>query len=162
MKRKITHIIVHCSDSTFGDTALIDKWHREQGWLGVGYHYVILNGKRTSQDVDLLYDGLVEDGRDINQVGSHAKGYNQNSIGICLIGKREFSKSQLYSLLFLLKELIQIYNIPVQNILGHYETELANGKTCPNFEMSIIRTILRDNLDDVQLYPYDKEVFNFI
>jgi N-acetyl-anhydromuramyl-L-alanine amidase AmpD len=31
-------------------------------------------------------DGAVEFGREIWEVGAHAKGYNRNSIGICYIG----------------------------------------------------------------------------
>ena len=46
--REIKKIIIHCSDSEFGDAALIDKWHKERGWTGIGYHYVILNGCRKA------------------------------------------------------------------------------------------------------------------
>jgi hypothetical protein len=43
--RKIDTIVIHQSDSAFGNAAVIDKWHRERGWSGIGYHWVILNGR---------------------------------------------------------------------------------------------------------------------
>lgn len=42
--RKITEIIIHCSattedkDFTVED---IDRWHRQRGFSGVGYHFII-------------------------------------------------------------------------------------------------------------------------
>ena len=42
-------IIIHCSSTPKGvdySTADIDKWHRQRGFRGIGYHYVIrLDGK---------------------------------------------------------------------------------------------------------------------
>lgn len=160
--RKITHIIIHCSDSIFGDVETINKWHRANGWIEIGYHFVIINGRRSLREENELYDGLVEDGRKINLSGAHARGFNSNSIGICLIGRKQFTKSQLYSLLFLLKELMQTYNIPPQNILGHYEIPSANGKTCPNFNMEIIRKILKQNESDPTKFPFNEKDFNFV
>jgi hypothetical protein len=36
--RAIKQIIIHCSDSEFGNVIQIDRWHRERGWKGIGYH----------------------------------------------------------------------------------------------------------------------------
>ena len=38
-------IILHCSDSEFGNAAIITKWHalpkpNGRGWSNIGYHYV--------------------------------------------------------------------------------------------------------------------------
>lgn len=70
-------IIVHHSatkasqDVTAADIA---RWHRERGWLGIGYHWVIRR------------DGCIEAGRFINEQGAHARGWNDRSVGICLVG----------------------------------------------------------------------------
>ncbi len=48
--KEIKRIIIHHSASDFGDAKLIDKWHKERGWKGIGYHFVVLNGKRRSKD----------------------------------------------------------------------------------------------------------------
>lgn len=73
----IDYIVVHCSatkasqDVTVKD---IDRWHRERGWNGIGYHFVIER------------DGRIQGGRPLMEVGAHAYGYNRVSWGICLIG----------------------------------------------------------------------------
>ena len=75
--RKINKIILHCSATKEGKhyTAKdIDRWHREQGYTMIGYHYVI------------LLDGTVEYGRPLEMQGAHTYGHNADSIGICYIG----------------------------------------------------------------------------
>lgn len=101
-------IIAHCSDSEFGNGILIDKWHRQRGWSGIGYHLVILNGRITSKIYNKYLDGIIETGRPFDdnrrieqwETGAHTRGYN-NRIGICLIGKSgKFSPAQIDSLLY--------------------------------------------------------------
>ncbi len=172
--KKITHVIIHCSDSKFGNAALINEWHIQRGFAKIGYHYVILNGRNTSaRSYISLNDGVVEIGRHLDddsymqseEIGAHALGFNDCSVGICLIGVNMFSEFQLISLLSLIKEMRDKYNIPIENIIGHYEIPQANGKTCPNFNLNKIRTILRDDEEgkNVDLLKYfDKGDFNFI
>ena len=65
--RNIDSIIVHCSATKAGQdfTATdIDRWHRERGFNGIGYHYVI------------RLDGKLEKGRDVTLAGAHCKGWN--------------------------------------------------------------------------------------
>ena len=55
--RKIDSIIIHCSATKVGQdftAADIDRWHRERGFNGIGYHYVV------------CLDGRLERGRDIS------------------------------------------------------------------------------------------------
>jgi hypothetical protein len=66
--QKIEYIFNHHSASDWGDAAEIDKWHKEKGWKGIGYHYVVLNGYISYQDLKnhqiSQYDiGKVEKGR---------------------------------------------------------------------------------------------------
>ena len=59
---KIDAIVIHCSASRAGvdlRAADIDKMHKERGFSGIGYHFV----------VDL--DGRVEIGRPLPQDGAH-------------------------------------------------------------------------------------------
>ena len=75
--REINKIVIHCSATPpdmYVDKAMIDRWHKERGWSGCGYHYVI---KR---------DGQIELGRPIEKIGAHVKGHNKTSIGICYCG----------------------------------------------------------------------------
>lgn len=121
-------IVLHCSDSGFGNAALIAKWHclpeqeviqngkvyKGRGWSGIGYHYVILNGWLTPDHFNAKFDGYIETGRPLDddpfitksEMGAHVKGFNINSLGICLIGKSgKFTENQLNSALELISEL---------------------------------------------------------
>lgn len=145
--RKISDIkklIIHCSDSSFGDAATIDRWHKERGWSGIGYHYVILNGvieKRQAYNPDI--DGIIQKGRDWHKIGAHCKGQNRDSIGICLIGRHHFTAKQLLvslpSLIIMLGDL----GIGAENIFCH--SEFSSHKTCPNIDPELIRNMVRLN-----------------
>ena len=147
--RKITHIIVHESDSAWGDAQDINSWHLERGWSGIGYHEVILNGVPDYKvQYNQAVDGLVQAGRMIHKVGAHARGFNKQSIGICLIGRHgEFTKAQMASLENQVIKYMRLYEIPVENILGHYEIPLSGGKTCPEIEMNSFRDQIQKQID---------------
>lgn len=153
---QIKRLIVHCSDSPFGNVLLIDKWHKERGFRMIGYHYLILNGfpshnqLKSKQRWNFL-DGSVECGRNLDadpylekeEVGAHAYGFNQESVGICLIGKNgKFTPCQFYSLRVLLNELRHRFNLPAMAAVGHYE--LNPNKTCPDINMDHLRQYLDD------------------
>lgn len=75
--RQITGIVIHCSATKEGkDFSAFDihKWHKERGFNGIGYHFVI------------RLDGTIEVGRQLSQRGAHTTGHNKNTIGICYIG----------------------------------------------------------------------------
>ncbi len=82
-------IVLHFTASTYGDRRQIDQWHKENGWSGIGYHYVILNGIRNNGDpYNAPLDGLLEKGRADNIMGAHCKaaGMNQCTLGISSVG----------------------------------------------------------------------------
>ena len=138
--REIKKIIVHCSDSEFGDAKEIDNWHRERGFECIGYHLVLLNGLRKAHgEYSTEDDGLIEHGRPLSMIGAHCEGHNSDSIGICLIGVKDFTKTQKVKLYSTLKALMQEYTLCPANVYGHYEMDTAHGKTCPNTDMDIIR-----------------------
>lgn len=144
---KITNEIIHCSDSEFGSAADIRRWHLNNGWDDIGYHFVIMNGlicPDTSWQKKLYIpslDGAIEVGRRLdgdsliagNEIGAHTLGYNENSIGICLIGVKTFTAKQFYSLARLINELDPIYHVALTKILGHYQ--VSKNRTCPNFHV---------------------------
>lgn len=140
--RNIDSIIIHCSDSKWGDKNTIDKWHTQRGWNEIGYHFVINNGLIKPSFYLEALNGSIEIGRDINKGGAHTIGYNNNSIGICLIGKNKFMKEQIFSLVELVVDLMGKYNISLENVLGHYETPKSNGKTCPCLNCLILREMI--------------------
>ncbi len=138
MERQVDMVVVHCSDSTWGDAAIIDQWHKERKWKGIGYHGVILNGRRTSHgEYNPAEDGLLESGRALDEIGAHCKGYNSRSVGICLIGKEDFTEAQMNGLIQNLANLLRHFNLDANAVYGHYE--LDDHKTCPNLDMDEIR-----------------------
>lgn len=141
--RKINQIIIHCSDSEFGTVEMIRQWHKdERGFKNIGYHFIIYNGRLDSTMAYTDYhDGLIKVGRDIAEIGAHVKGHNKNSIGICLIGKEKFTDNQLSTAEDLIQSLQKTYDIPCNQILGHYEFDAT--KTCPNFNMGWFRNLLQ-------------------
>lgn len=126
--RNINLIIVHCSATPEGRNvavADIDRWHRERGFDGIGYHYVV------------YIDGSVHEGRPLNKVGAHCKGHNAHSIGICYIGGVDLNgkpkdtrtlaqKDALVNLLMRLKR-----RFPKAAIRGHRDFA---AKACPSFD----------------------------
>lgn len=99
-------VIHHTAGSKESDKDLsveeIDRIHKERGWDGCGYHFVIRK------------DGTVEDGRPLSKLGAHAKGRN-NYIGIALTGYDNFTVQQMNSLIVLLTDL------DVKQIEKHHE-----------------------------------------
>ena len=153
--RKITNIVIHCSDSEWGCVREIRSWHMQRGWRDIGYHFVILNGNIDSDaTIDFPFlDGSIECGRFLNEdlsldgreIGSHALGYNDKSVGICLIGKKSFTIAQFSSLKRMLIHLLNTWRLPVSAVIGHYEID-KTGKTCPNFNVSALRDELAKDL----------------
>jgi N-acetylmuramoyl-L-alanine amidase len=122
--RQINFIVIHCSASDnpkHDNIETIKQWHKENGWSDIGYHYVIVKSGKT-------YVGRAE-----SIIGSHVKGHNKNSIGICLTGLNNFSEQQKNHLGILLKNLCVKYNLKKTDILGH--CDLDKHKTCPNFDL---------------------------
>ena len=156
--RKIKNIILHCSDSEFGNVKIITDWHKQRGWRTIGYSYVICSGEYENKNYDIEYDGLIEGGRDLNndpyidglEQGAHAKYFNRDSIGICLIGKDKFTPKQFESLTYLIKMWEKM--IPDIKVIGHYE--INKNKSCPNINMDIMRSYLSSvsNMSDIQIF----------
>lgn len=127
-RRFINKIIVHCTATPEGRVETVQSvrnMHLKEGWSDIGYHYLIgLNGERWN-------------GRDVNLVGAHCKGYNANSIGVCYVGgvdknlkpKDTRTDKQKTALLKLLKELRRLY--PQAKIYGHRD---FSTKDCPSFD----------------------------
>jgi hypothetical protein len=153
--RQINKIIIHCSDSNFGNAVMIDGWHKDRQWDGIGYHFVILNGYgHSSTEYIEAMDGQVEYGRALKKAGAHVKGHNSDSIGICLIGQPngkdgkqcKFSHKQLAAVKQLCLNLMLEHSIPIMEVYGHYEFD--SKKICPGMPMDLFRNYLMNNRDE--------------
>jgi len=101
-RSQTNRIIIHHSASEDVSATEIHKWHRAQGWSGIGYHFVIRQY------------GTIERGRPLDKIGAHA-GWeaNSDSIGICLTGNfesKEPSREQIAALQKLIVYLEEYYN----------------------------------------------------
>lgn len=117
----VRYLVVHCADTPNDGqftAADIHDWHKERGWDGIGYHAVIRR------------DGTREAGRPPYWPGAHVRGHNHESLGVCLIGRDEFTPAQMLALAELLREWSRAH--PEAEVVGH--RDLDSHKTCPNFD----------------------------
>ena len=127
--RQIKEIIVHCTATRAGVDCTVEdirRWHRQQGWSDIGYHYVVYR------------DGSVHEGRNVNIAGAHCLGHNTYSIGVAYVGgvardgktpADTRTVAQAEGLERLMVELRRMY--PQAHIFGHRDFA---RKACPCFD----------------------------
>lgn len=71
---KTEMIVLHHAAAKSCTAEQVHQWHLKNGWIGIGYNFFVRR------------DGKIFRGRPEDTVGSHAKGYNSKSIGICFEG----------------------------------------------------------------------------
>lgn len=151
--RRWSCIVIHHTASDIGSLAKIDQWHRDKGWDGCGYDFIIGNGTNSA-------DGKVEVGprwreqRDgahtrlsaayARQKGVSPNHYNEYGIGIVLVGnydKTRPSARQMESLARLVRFLMRQCKIPESRILTHGGVDQTH---CPgkHFSMSQLKSLM--------------------
>lgn len=134
-KRRATDaLIIHTSATRASmdiGRAEIDRWHRDRGFLGIGYHYVIRR------------DGTVETGRPEDAAGAHCRdqGMNHRSIGVCMVGgldengrpESNYTPEQWATLERLTTEIVK-RNPSIAVICGHRDVK-GVAKECPCFDV---------------------------
>ncbi len=163
----INYIVIHDSDSRYGNPFMIDSWHKDRGFswkhnesntvIHVGYHYLILNGKLfSSQQYFVEWDGLIVPCRPETAIGAHCfsndgnptNDRNEDSISICLIGPDKtittegsgFTNKQLNACSWLTNHLMKKYGVPVEKVTGHKEWN--SQKSDPRFDLGAFRFLL--------------------
>lgn len=146
------YIVIHHAAEESGNAATFDTAHRARGWDGLGYHFVIDNGKGGP-------DGRVEVGPRWKQQkwGAHTgntpdNAYNNYGIGVCLVGNYMThmpSPEQIASLGKLVRYLAAKYGIPPENVIGHRDAPGAKTE-CPGDVLHAwIHKTLRPSLHQV-------------
>lgn len=138
------YLVLHHTASDAGDVESIHNAHLKnkdkngKHWLGIGYHFVIGNGRGMD-------DGEIEPTFRWKQQmpGAHAgvNEYNQCGIGIVLIGNFEKSQPtprQLKSVKELVAVLAREYAIHAEHVIGHGDIKATE---CPGqfFPLSNVR-----------------------
>lgn len=141
-RKETKKIIVHCSDTASGTVEAIRRFHTTpqpngRGWEDIGYHYVITQ------------DGIIGVGRPEEMIGAHCEKENHDSVGVCLVGIKEFNDLQMASLKNLVVSLLNKYGLLPENVSAHYEwpSAVAQGKTCPNIKGDDLRTLIQGAVD---------------
>jgi N-acetylmuramoyl-L-alanine amidase len=139
---RVERLVVHHSELATGNAALYRWLHRlVNGWADIGYHYVIGNGAGGWSR-----DGELEPGRPVAFQGAHVRGYNEHSIGICLVGnldRQAPSPAAYATLVVLLRELLERHGLTPKQVRGHREFPGVT-KSCPGrrFDLDELRRTL--------------------
>ena len=129
-------IIIHHTATSFGNAAIVTRWHIARGFDEMGYHFLIDNGNGGP-------DGRVEVGTrwPKQKWGAHTKTpdnqFNNYGIGICLVGNFDITHptpAQLRSLTRLVAYLMLTYHISPDNVLGHNQCKPTD---CPGRYMNV-------------------------
>lgn len=115
-RTKTNMIVIHHTGQADIDASAeqIHEWHQNQGWSGIGYHFVVRK------------DGTIERGRPVWAIGAHAQGDNAHTIGIHLSGDFSHAQpttAQIERTAMLIANLCEDYDIPIDraHIVGHGE-----------------------------------------
>jgi N-acetyl-anhydromuramyl-L-alanine amidase AmpD len=134
IRKSTKRVIIHHTASADVPASTIHQWHLNQGWSGIGYHFVV------------RANGTIERGRPELAIGAHAgSAGNGDSIGIVLTGNFETGKptaAQMVALAELINELRGRYgNLAV---IGHKD---VMATACPgkNFPWDELRKRLEDD-----------------
>ncbi|MFZ2986604.1 N-acetylmuramoyl-L-alanine amidase [Ideonella sp.] len=133
--RFIDLVVIHCSATPSGQwlggiapgkpahrraTEVIDAWHAARGFHRVpaarAVHNPALSAIGYHAVIDL--DGAVLTGRAWSEVGAHVAGFNQSSVGICLVGGAEpaarYTAAQWAALAQVLSAVSARFQVPLQ------------------------------------------------
>jgi len=161
--KNFTYIIEHHSytkDGQIKDTSAIWKYHTSYRIDGDSVskeiYFERLKNKKgiifELPDLTIGYNALIEEvdnqimvyaGRPLTMNGAHTKLWNTKAIGICWIGAFDFTepspdKYEVYAITT--KKYMKVFNIPIQNVLGHREANERSGlpyKSCPGKKIDL-------------------------
>lgn len=134
-RSKTTGIVLHHAEADNCTVYDINRWHKNNGWAGIGYHFYVRK------------DGSIYTGRKINQIGAHAGSNsskatykynnwaNKETIGICAEGRytvETMPEIQRKAIIWLCKYCIEKYP-SIERIYKHKEISSTDcpGKNYP-------------------------------
>ncbi len=146
-------IVIHHSAYRSGDTSTIDAAHvKDRGWDGIGYHFVIGNGRPMPRGrVDATWRWKQQYHGAHAGSGPSQSPYNQDGIGICVIGNYDddqldpYVQARLIELCALLVE--HVPTLSSTRIIGHRDVP-GKETACPGSHVDInrVRFLVREEL----------------
>ena len=124
------NIIIHHEAGNAGFNA-VNEYHRQK------WNFLSSLGFYIAYQYYIEKSGKIYQGRRDTEEGAHTRGWNKNSIGICLQGNFDLEKpnpAQLTSLEGLLNRLKKDYNLKDGDIYGHRE---KSQTSCPGKNLFI-------------------------
>lgn len=150
LKGKERVAIIHCTASRFGNSFLVDHWHRLNGWgtyqhgmmVSAGYHYLVTNAHPWRKGIAYPeLDGQVVGLRDVFTAGAHCRGANWH-VGLAFVGGKP-TDDQLAGLVNTCR--ILMARSVITGIKGHDEVRQLQGlqpKGCPGINMDKFRSLV--------------------
>lgn len=137
----VTEVILHTSATPpewwHGKTVeqmrdMIDQWHRDRGWSGIGYHGICAP------------DGSWASGRPFTKQGAHVRERNRGTLGFCLIPSRAlvssshigrfedyYTEAQREAVKAKIRAVSAMTDL--RRVSGH--NDFTDMKTCPGFKV---------------------------
>ncbi|OXM83957.1 peptidoglycan recognition protein family protein [Paenibacillus rigui] len=132
-KDQITHISIHHSAVEGATIESYANYHvNTLGWAHIGYHFVI-KGDQAYQTNDL------------STFSYHTSSNNSYTVSVSISGdlsKRPLSEVERNNLYAVILTYMSLFNIPVENVLGHNEYP-SNNTSCPCIDMVQVRNDIR-------------------
>lgn len=115
----VKRIICHHAEASVCSIEDIDRWHKNNGWAGCGYHFLVRK------------DGSIYRGRPEDKLGAHTSNYNTGSLGVCFEGTyntEAMPEAQLKAGQELVSYLIKKYNLLKADVYKHKDFNVTD---CP-------------------------------
>ena len=146
-RRKTDYIALHHAAASSASASDVDRWHKQNGWTGIGYHFYV----RKS--------GIIYRGRPLTAIGAHVSGKNDVSIGICAEGNyttEQMPDAQKRAIAELL-DYLKTNFYPNAEIVGHREIGASDcpGKNYPLAELKDYKNILHGD-DELMSQEYEE------
>lgn len=140
-RTKTNRIILHHAAAKTCDAATIHRWHKDRGWSGAGYHFLVRK------------NGQVYSLRPVGTLGAHASGNNSDSIGICFEGNFD-AEGMGYAQMNAGKELVEYLKkkYGISKVQRHKD---VGSTSCPgnSFPFSEVATGAPDTSEPDQTNP---------
>lgn len=139
-------IVIHHSGSISGSPDSIARDHQDQGLVGLGYHFVISNGRGAPDGEIHVGFRWLDQQPGAHVVGPNADKLNRTTIGICLVGdgeRRAFTPKQIARLTELIASLQKELGLSDDQVVLHREVA-ASASPGRLFPEAAIRARLRE------------------
>lgn len=144
-RAKTDYIALHHAAAVKCNAADVDRWHKQNGWSGIGYHYFVRK------------NGDIYRGRPEWSIGAHVQGMNSQSIGICAEGNYDIETNmpdaQYNAILDLISDIKTRY--PNAKVVGHRE---IGSSDCPGkyYPLDDIKNNVNIRSDELTMTQYDE------